>query len=177
MAHPSCLHSSRLKKFIVKQPAPRLNVSDDIFQLHSDESFPQDFDKSIPRLPPPMPTLDELRKIKSSTSWSHLTSQPASSEPPFSQPKNRNATLAKHKLNDFFLPGAPPSKKPRKLQLASSFFDDTDPENLHDYSSSLSLMNLHLECFHVATPHLLSLCPVSLHLTFSPLGHPLCLYK
>ena len=88
-------------------------------------------DESFPPLPPPMPTLDELRKKQSSTSWRLPSSMPASIEPPSFQSK-RNTTPEKDELDDFGPPRPPPRKRSRKLRLASSFFDDSNTEQLHN---------------------------------------------
>ncbi len=67
-------------------------------------------DESFPQLPPPMPTLDELRKKQSSSSTSARL--PSTQLHPMSN------------LDQF----RPPPCKKRKLRLNSSFFDDINPE-------------------------------------------------
>lgn len=65
-------------------------------------------DESLPPLPPPMPSLDELRKIQASKSRSHAL------------PKNGN-------LKGICQAKPPTRKKARKVLLSSSFFEDSEP--------------------------------------------------
>ena len=92
-----------------------------------------------------MPTLDELRKKRSSSSTSGrlLSIQPTSSEPPssskppFSQPNDSlGSPRPLSPMTNLDQLSPPPCKKSRKLILASSFFDDeSEPPSSQPASS------------------------------------------
>ena len=134
---------------------------DDIFQLHSDESFPP--------LPPPMSTLDELRKKQSSTSWRLPSSMPAPIEPPSFQSK-RNTTPEKNEFDDFGPPRSPPRKRSRKVRLIipqnwpSPIFGDlpsSQPASRRFPFSQPMFCKSPLLNFHPARSHLPTLCSAS----------------